>query len=116
MKIRKADLLLVAFLLIATALSYIIIRAESTDGSYAVVWVEGGETKKYSLSKNGTYVLNGGTNTMVIKDGKVHMEDAQCPDKLCIHMGTISYTGQSIICLPNKLVITVEGVPGETDL
>ncbi len=116
MKIRKADILLVGFLLISAALSFIIIRAGSTDGAYAVVWVEGAESSKYRLSRNGTYVLNGGTNTMVIKDGKVHMEDAQCPDKLCIHMGTISYTGQAIICLPNKLVITIEGVPGETDL
>ena len=116
MKIRKADILLVGFLLVSAALSFLIIRAGSTDGSYAVVWVEGAETSKYRLSRNGRYVLNGGTNTMVIEDGKVHMEDAECPDKLCIHMGTISYTGQAIICLPNKLVITIEGVPGETDL
>ncbi len=116
MKFKKADLLLVAFLLIASALSFIIIRANSTDGAYVVVWVEGAETEKYRLSKNGTYVLNGGTNTMVVRDGKVHMESAECPDKLCVHMGTISYTGQAIICLPNKLVLTIEGVPGETDI
>ena len=43
----------------------------------------------------------------VIKDGVVHMEDADCPDKLCIKQGQIDSNGQKIVCLPNKTIVEV---------
>ena len=45
---------------------------------------------------------------IVIEKGEVYMEDADCPDKLCMKQGSISGTGQTIVCLPHKLVVTVE--------
>ena len=41
------------------------------------------------------------------------MEDASCPDQLCVHQNAIDKTGQTIVCLPNKVVVTVEN--GEED-
>ncbi len=48
------------------------------------------------------------TNIVVIKDGEVYMKDATCPDQLCMHQGKKSRDGASIVCLPNKVVVTVE--------
>lgn len=50
----------------------------------------------------------GGRNVIVIEKGEVYMEDADCPDKLCMKQGSISGPGQTIVCLPHKLVVTVE--------
>ena len=50
----------------------------------------------------------GGKNVVVIENGEVYMEDADCPDKLCMKQGRISGTGQTIVCLPHMLVVTVE--------
>ena len=37
------------------------------------------------------------------------MEEADCPDRLCVRQGAVSRVGESIICLPHELVVTVEG-------
>jgi hypothetical protein len=80
------------------------------------VKVDGIEVAEYSLSKNGTYPLNGGTNILVIENRKAYLTDANCPDKLCVHQGKISMTGETITCLPNKLTVTVFGAEESVDL
>lgn len=75
-----------------------------------------------SISVNGREVLvlplrNGGRELVIdgyqgksyvqILDGRVRMIDSACPDKLCVHMGWKSRSGDSIICLPNRVVIEI---------
>lgn len=48
---------------------------------------------------------NGSTNTVEIKDGKIRVLKADCPDKTCVHMGWLSSSAMPIVCLPNHLVI-----------
>ena len=76
-------------------------------GAYVVVRVDGREVAKYSLSENGEYELNGGTNILRIEDGKAYLTDADCPDHLCVNQGKISKSGETITCLPNRLTVTV---------
>ena len=45
---------------------------------------------------------------MKIKDGEADMISADCPDKLCVHQKAISKDGESIICLPNQVVVEIE--------
>ena len=53
----------------------------------------------------------GGRNVVVIEKGEVYMEDADCPDRLCVGQKAISRKGECIICLPHRL--TVEVTAGE---
>ncbi|MBQ3416411.1 MAG: NusG domain II-containing protein [Ruminococcus sp.] len=48
----------------------------------------------------------GRTNTVEIKDGKIRVIDADCPDHTCIRMGYLENAAMPIVCLPNRLVIT----------
>lgn len=48
---------------------------------------------------------NGSTNTVEIKDGKIRVLKADCPDNTCVHMGWLSSSAMPIVCLPNHLVI-----------
>ena len=115
-KTFRRDLLLILFLLLLSGGLFLFMHFRQQEGGWAVVTVDGVETGRYSLLQDGLYSLNGGTNTLVIENGTARMTEASCPDHVCIDMGVIRYTGQSIVCLPNRLVVTVRGVAGEADL
>ena len=57
----------------------------------------------------------GGTNHIVIQDNAVYMSDADCPDKLCVHTGTIHKTGETIVCLPHRVVVEITGTTDTFD-
>ena len=110
------DILVVAALLLLSGALLLVVHANRQSGAFAVVCVEGREVARYPLDENGTFPLNGGTNILVIENMTAHLSSANCPDKLCVHQGTIRYTGQCITCLPNRLTVTIEGVDGGVDL
>lgn len=76
------------------------------------------------MTEYGTYILEnpytGGINTFVLGEEEVHMEQASCPDKICISQGTITFSSYlPICCLPNALsmqVVSKEEIPQEFDL
>lgn len=79
-------------------------------GSTIVVTVDEDEYGCYSLKEDQTIpIMIGDTeeNTLQIHDGVATMIYATCPDKLCVHQGAISRTGQSIVCLPHRVVVLV---------
>lgn len=45
---------------------------------------------------------------MVIEDGKVYMQEADCPNQICVHHTPISHRGETIVCLPNRIVIEID--------
>ncbi len=85
-------------------------------GAYAVVEVDGAEVARYPLSSDGVFVLNGGTNTLEILGGRARMVEAECPDKLCVKMGWVKYSGQSLVCLPEHLVVKIVGGDSSVDI
>lgn len=113
---KKRDIILIASILAVAIALFLIVELTKEEGAGVVVKVDGVEVAEYSLSKNGTYPLNGGTNILVIEDGRAYLSDANCPDKLCVHQGKISRTGEVITCLPNKLTVTVFGAEESVDL
>jgi hypothetical protein len=56
-----------------------------------------------------------GYNIIRIEKGRIRIVDADCPDKLCVKTGWITESGQSVICLPHKLIIKIQGGSKEID-
>ncbi len=114
-KVKKKyirDLVIVGALLIAALLALLVIRnrQEKQTGTDAVVTVRTADGNEiYPLNKDGVFSLNGGTNTLVIENGEAWVSEANCPDKVCMGMGKISKNGEFIACLPNQVIIVVEG-------
>ena len=119
-KRRRADLLLIAALLLTAALLLFWQIRTRQQGARAVVYVNGVEEASYPLDvpiKVRLETEDGSSfNELVIGDGTADVTDAGCPDKLCVHMHPISHTGESIICLPNRLEVRIEGGEPEVDL
>ena len=113
---KKRDIILIASILAVAIALFLIVELTKEEGAGVTVKVDGVKVAEYSLSADGTYPLNGGTNILVIENGKAYLSDANCPDKLCVHQGKISMTGETITCLPNKLTVTVFGTEQSVDL
>lgn len=111
MKLKKQDILLLAALLAGVLLLGAFLMLTRKSGAEVVVKVAGTQVTSIPLDKDTKYTIhgvNGGTNELVIADGQIWLEEASCPDKLCVHQGKIQYAGQSIICLPNQVSVTIE--------
>lgn len=113
--IRK-DFILIGILLLAGLILGLVLLLTKKEGKSVEIRVTGADIITIPLSEEGSYEIDGlnGTNTLVIEDGKAHMEEASCPDQVCVSMGEIDSTGQSIICLPNEIVVVVVDPDSET--
>ena len=107
-KIKKADvILLIVLVLLGAGLSLLSASAGSA-GQQVEVSVDGQPYGTYSLSEDQIIEIND-TNVCEIKDGEVNMIQADCPDQLCIHQGPIHIQGETIVCLPNRVVVEITG-------
>ena len=73
--------------------------------------VDGVEYGRYPLSEDHTETIrfeDGSYNRFAIQDGYVSMPEASCPDQICVHHSRISRNKETIVCLPDKVVITIE--------
>ena len=109
-KMKKNDwILLIIILVTATFIFLMRYFLGDKHPGYVTVRLNGEVAETYDLSKDIVVKLNGGTNTMRIEDAGVKMIEADCPDKLCVHQKTISKSNESIICLPNNVVLQIMG-------
>lgn len=107
--IKKTDVILICLLLIIGVVILLVLNLKGKEAGKAIVRVEGNviETLDLKVDTNLEIESKSGKNTLVIKDGQAWIADATCPDKLCEKMGKISRGGQSIVCLPNKVVVEI---------
>ncbi|WP_394923084.1 NusG domain II-containing protein [uncultured Robinsoniella sp.] len=111
---KKNDWILAGAVIAVALIAFVGYTFFQKDGNKVQIMTDGKEFGVYSLSKDQVIDING-TNTLEIKDGKADMISAECPDKLCVHQKAISKSGESIICLPYKIVVRVEGAKEASD-
>ena len=104
-----ADIILIASVLVVGLSVFLIVNSTREEGNFVRVSIDGRQVAEYSLSVDGKYSLNGGTNVLVIKNGRVYMKYADCPDGLCVNQGEVYNVGQKIVCLPNRVMVEVVG-------
>ncbi len=107
-KTRNDIIFIIALLLIFMlfGLLYFLLRKE---GDVAVVTIDGEVYAECPLSEDIRLEIKNGDslNILVIENGRAYVEDASCPDGICVNHRPISKDKESIVCLPNKVVITV---------
>ncbi|MFT9493445.1 NusG domain II-containing protein [Anaerosolibacter sp.] len=123
----KWDKILIAFIFVASISGMIFTAAYGTNGGqrYAIVNVNGSKVKKISIentkeAKNYEFHFDNHTGTIEVKDGAVRMLEMSreiCLESICSDTGWIEKKYQSIVCLPNKIVVSIEdGQEAEIDM
>lgn len=112
---KKKDIILIAAVLVIALISFAAIKLTQKDGKEVVVTINGKETYKTSINKDQTYKIpvQDGENIMQIKDGKVTMKKADCKDQICADHKPIEKSGETIVCLPHKVVIEIKSENGK---
>ena len=118
LRIRN-DILFILALLIVSAVGMLFLFVFRESGDTVKVTVDGELYGIYSLSEDRTEDILTGEgashlNCLVISGGKASMETADCPDGICVAHRPIFRDGESIVCLPNRVVVTVI-IDGDTD-
>lgn len=94
-------------------------RAAAAGGTVAVITQDGREIQRIDLDAvEGPYTLtlegeDGGYNCVQVEPGGISITEASCPDQVCVRQGVIHNDLLPIVCLPNGLVITIEGEDGK---
>ncbi len=110
-----ADKILFLFLLIVTGASFLAKNISATEGSVLLVELEGAAIYKGSMSENRTVTVKGrfGEVRIRVEEGRVAVTDAHCPNKVCVRTGWRSLAGESIICVPNRVLVKILGDQSE---
>ena len=113
---KKNDVILIAALLVVALLTAGGMRIwqmnNTKDSANVVVTIDGEVYGTYPLSEDRTERIelpDGSYNILIISDGYADVTEASCPDQICVKHNHIRYSKESIVCLPNKVVVTVEG-------
>ena len=105
----RLDIIVIAAILFVSLLLVLGVYVTREEGNTAVVEIDGVTVGEYSLSVNGVFPLNSGTNVLVIENGVAYLNYSSCPDHVCENMGKIRYVGEAIICLPNRVAVKIVG-------
>ena len=118
-KKTKNDIILISVILAVALAVLAIFTLNRQQGSAVAVKIDGSAEQIYSLDEDKSVDIITGENdefinTLVVEDGKAYIINANCPDKICEGYRAISFTGETIVCLPHK--VTVEVVAGSTEI
>ena len=107
---KKKDIILgIGIITVALLMLLFMQINRGEEGDRIQVTLDGKVYGTYSLEKDQVIEIEEGSlyNKIRVEDGKVYMEEANCPDGYCEEQGKISRHTQTIVCLPHKLVVEV---------
>ncbi|MBE0450230.1 MAG: NusG domain II-containing protein [Clostridia bacterium] len=122
---KKNDVILIGVVLILSLLSFVAInwyQNKSSDDMQVIIRHEAQEIKVFPFNENTDEVFvfvdedADETNTIIIKDGIVTVEEANCRDQICVKTQSISKNGEIIVCLPHQLTVEIYAKSGEFEL
>ena len=116
MKMKKMDFILIFTIILLAAIGLFVysVLGKKTPGN-VIVEVGGEVYGEYELDENEEVLIHD-TNVLHIENGIVQMYEANCPDQICVDHAPISKNGETIVCLPNKVIVTItEGEDSELD-
>lgn len=115
--IKKWDIVIIILLVVLSFIPELVLGVflkKDYDSKYAQVTVEGKVYKNIPLSTHrGEDIIeiktDEGINIVSVKDDKVAIIEADCPDKICIQPGYIDEVGESLVCLPHRVMVEIKG-------
>ena len=111
MKKLRNDIILITALLLLAVAAFAAVYVSREAGGTAVITVDGTVLGEYPLDQDITVPIHGtgGENILVIENGSARIEDADCPDRICVNTGAIRYRGETIVCIPHRVTVEIKG-------
>ncbi len=109
--LTRYDAFLIAGLIVIALLGLVAVRYMAGGVDTVVVQADGKEVFRVPLADDGRLSADGprGKTEIEIKDGRVRVIDSPCRRKTCVHTGWIDKAYQTIVCMPNRVVIRLTG-------
>lgn len=108
---KKQDFIVIGVVAVIVAVLLIFLYGVNKDsGETVVIETDGKVVETLPLDTDAQREIatdDGGINVLVIKDGSAEMTNANCPDGICTNHKPINKSGETIICLPHKVVVSV---------
>jgi hypothetical protein len=108
----KIDLILIVLVLFLSTFSIIWISVnrikQSSLPKVASIYQESIKLEEIYLEKDGITSILNGKMKIEVKSGKIRILDSDCPQKVCVKMGWIDNSGQTIVCMPNHVLIEIK--------
>lgn len=108
---KKSDIIIIGIVFVIALVCGIYFYFGKEEGSYAIVKVDGEIYGQYSLKKEQIIQIpseRDNYNQLVITEGYADIQDASCPDKICVHQKKINKSGETLVCLPNKVIVEIK--------
>lgn len=116
---RKEVILLVIIFIVIAIVAAVFYGRQQDAGDMVVVTVNNEEYGRYPLDQDQEVLIRVDeehSNRLIIKDGQADVTEATCPDHLCVNMKSISMEGESIVCLPNRVIVEIDSNTSHTNL
>lgn len=123
---KKGDKIILASIIVISLVLFFLTgqTLREAQNKYVSVQISGREVQKISLKKEKElreykFKTRLGTNKVLVKDGKVWVQESNCPDQICVHMAPIEKVGETIICLPHEFLVEIKAdkkAPDDLDL
>jgi len=112
--LSRGDKVLIVLLLLLGVVSLFLVRSIVPSGDVAVVEVDGRLCCRLDLSVDAQRAVRGplGETVVEVRGGRIRIAESPCPHKICVRTGWIGRSGRMIVCLPNRVVVRVEGEAG----
>ena len=107
---RRGDLVVIASVLLLALLVAAMFIPRGAQGAAVEIYRDGQLIHSLPLTEDRELTVSGQyQNTVSVKDGTVRITRSDCPGEDCVHSGSISRPGRSIVCLPNRVEIRISG-------
>ena len=123
---KKGDKIVLASIIVISLVLFFLTgqTLREAQNKYVSIQISGREVQKISLKKEKElreykFKTRLGTNKVLVKDGKVWVQESNCPDQICVHMAPIEKVGETIICLPHEFLVEIKAdkkAPDDLDL
>jgi len=111
---RKNDLILITALALLAALAFFLAGGDDAAAQTVEISVDAKPYGTYPLDTDRSIRIETerGFNLIVIQNGTVRIKDADCPEKSCVRQEAVKKAGESIICVPHRLIVRLGGASG----
>ncbi len=102
---------LVLYVLVGAALVLFTMGGGQGDGTTVRITGDGGFEYLAPLGSDTIVEVEGplGTTVVGVVDGEARVLSSPCPHELCVKMGAVRTPGRAVVCVPNRVVVTIVG-------